>query len=111
MRKALVSSSNQSHVLHLTPAMVVTVGSIVILCVVRGLDSELGVIRVVRVKLELALQCAHMLTVNLVGPRPEDTLPDHSSFGVLETGMVFIVYRLRRHCKVKVSDVKPEACS
>ena len=54
-----------------------------VLVVVRRLDGELGVIGVVSVELELSLQGTHVLSVNLVGQRPEDTLPDQTCLRIL----------------------------
>ena len=69
----------------------------------------------VRVELELTLKGRHMLSVNLVGESPEDTLPDQASLGILQTQVVLIVDRLRIYCEVEVGHVEPEtdcdACS
>ena len=57
---------------------------------------------------ELAHESGCMLTVDLVGKSPEDTFPDEASLSILQPDIVFIVYRLRCHTEVEVSNVEPE---
>ena len=52
-----------------------------------------------------------MLSVDLVGESPEDTLPDHARLRVLQSQVVLVVDRLRTHGEVEISDVEPEADS
>ena len=49
-----------------------------------------------------------MLTVHLVSEGPEDTLPNQSRLGVLESQQILIVWALRNDAEVEVGDVEPE---
>lgn len=49
-----------------------------------------------------------MLSVDLVGESPEDTLPDEARLGVLQAQVVLVVDRLRGDGEVEVGDVEPE---
>ena len=80
-----------SHVSHLAPALVVGVGSVWITSVVGALAVELGVVGVVHVVFDLALEGAHVLTVNLESKSPKCTLPDHACLCILDSEVVFIV--------------------
>ena len=67
------------------------IGSGVIPNVVGGLHVQLGIIWVMSVELAFSLQSRHVLTVDLEGQRPESTLPNQTSLGVLYSNVVFIV--------------------
>ena len=84
--------SQETHIAHLTPSLVVAIGGVVVLVVVGGLDRQLGIIGVMRVELKLTLKCSHVLSMDLVGESPEDTFPDETSLGIFETQVVFVVY-------------------
>ena len=100
--------SHESHVSHLTPALVVSVRSIRVLDVVGRLNVELGVIRVMHVELDLALKGRHVLSVHLEGERPEDTLPNETGLAILKSQVVLIIGALRDHIEIEVRDVEPE---
>ena len=97
-----------SHVSHLAPSLVVSVGSVWIASVVSALAVEFGVVGMVNIVLDFALQGTHMLSVNLEGKRPECTFPNHTCLCVLDSKVVLVVARLRTHSKVEVIDVEPE---
>ena len=94
--------SHESHVSHLTPALVVSIRSVRVLDVVGRLDVELGVIRVMHEELDLALKGRHVLTVHLIGERPEDTLPNETGLAILKSQVVFIVGALRDDTEIEV---------
>ena len=102
------SGSHQSHVSHLSPSLVVAVWSIWVLVVVGGLHGQLWVIWVMSVELELTLEGGGVLTVDLVGQGPEDSLPNEGGLGVLESQVVLVVTVGRTDIEVEVSDVEPE---
>ena len=60
------------------------------------------------VELELTLKGSTVLSMDLVGEGPEDTLPNETGLGILQSQIVFIIHRLRRYNKVEVSNVEPE---
>ena len=97
------SISKQTHVSHLTPALVVGIRSVGILSIEGWLHSQLGIIWVVRVELALSLKCCHMLSVNLETESPEDTLPNEASLGISNSQIVFIIHSLWCCCKVMAS--------
>ena len=100
--------SHESHVSHLAPALVVSIRSVGVLDVVGRLDVELGVVRVVHEELDLALKGRHVLTVHLIGERPEDTLPNEAGLTILEPQVVLVVWALRDHVEIEVRDVEPK---
>ena len=100
--------SHESHVLHLSPSLVVGVRSCVVLPVVSGFNVDFGIIGMVSVELEFTLHGRHMLSVNLEGESPEHTFPNHTSIGVLHSNVVFVVYCHGTDSKVSVGDIEPE---
>ena len=94
--------SHESHVSHLTPALVVSIRSVRVLDVVGRLNVELGVVRVVHEELDLALKGRHVLTVHLIGERPEDTLPNETGLAILKSQVVLIVGALRDDTEIEV---------
>ena len=75
--------------------------------VVGCLHVKLGVIWVMSVELAFSLQGGTVLSVNLEGQRPEGTLPNQTSLGVLNSNVVFIIDALRSCRKVEASSVVP----
>ena len=62
----------------------------------------------VAVEFDFSLEGRHVLTVHLVSEGPEDTLPNQSRLGVLESQQILIVWALRNDTEVEVGDVEPE---
>ena len=98
-----------SHVSHLAPTFVVVVWSIWIASIVRALAVKFGVVWVVYVVLDLTLQSAHVLSVNLEGESPEGTFPDHTCLSVLNSEVILVVAGLGTNCEVEVGDIEPES--
>ena len=71
--------------------------------VVGCLHVKLGVIWVMSVELAFSLQGGTVLSVNLEGQRPEGTLPNHTSLGVLNSNVVLVINTLRRRGEVEAS--------
>ena len=82
-----------------------------VLVVVGGLDSQLGIIWVMSVELERALESRGVLSMDLVGCSPEDTLPDQAGLSILQPQVILIINRLGSYREVKVCHVEPEADS
>ena len=104
----LETVSEESHVSHLTPSLVISVGSIWILSIVRTLDVEFRVIGVVRIEFDLSLECTHVLSMDLKCKRPESTFPNHTCFRVLNSNVILIIYTLRADSEVIICYVEPE---
>lgn len=85
------SCSDHSHVSHLSPSLVVAVRGIWVLHVVRRLHSQLGVIRVMSVELDLSLESGHVLSVDLESEGPEVTFPNETGLSILESEVVLLV--------------------
>ena len=98
-----------SHVDHFAPALVVPVWCIWILIIVRRLYVNLGVIWMESVELDFSLQSSHMLSVHLISKSPENSLPNQSWLCIFQSKVVFIVWTLRWHHEVIVTDIEPEA--
>ena len=90
----MLAFSNEAHVFHLAPSLVVAVRGAVVLDVVGAFHGELGVIGVMRVELELPLEGSHVLSMDLEGKSPEDALPDETSLGIFQTKVVLVVHSL-----------------
>lgn len=86
--------SQHTHVHHLSPALVVAVRSGMILAIVRALNVELGVVGMVGKHLDLTLHRSVVLSMNLIGERPESTFPNEASLGIPKPNVVFVVHPL-----------------
>ena len=93
----------------MSPSLVVSVWGVWVLVVVGGLHGQLGVIRLMRIKLDFPLHGCKMLSVNLVGKMPEYTLPDKISLTILKPQNVFIIGALGDCHPVKTRNIGPEA--
>ena len=105
----LETVSEESHVSHLAPSLVVSVGSTGILSIVRTLDIEFRVIGVVGIEFYLSLECTHMLSMDLECEGPESTFPNHPCFCIFNSNVILIVNTLRTDSEVIVCNVEPEA--
>ena len=90
----VLKCSKHSHIGHIAPSLVVSVWSIRVLIIVRSLDGKLWVIWMMRVEFDLTLHGCEVLTVDLVGEVPEDTLPDEVGLTILQSQQVFIISSL-----------------
>ena len=79
-----------------------------VLFVVSGSDSELGIIGMHSVEFKLSHEGGDVLSMDLKSPRPEITFPNETGLGILKTSMVFVIDVLSSYSKVETSDVVPE---
>tara|TARA_B110001450_G_scaffold195608_1_gene183995 strand:+ start:190 stop:378 length:189 start_codon:yes stop_codon:yes gene_type:complete len=60
------------------------------------------------VKFDLSLEGCEVVSVNLVGERPEASLPHLTGLRVFKSNIIFVVRSLRSDKVVEISDIKPE---
>ena len=60
------------------------------------------------VEFELTLESRAVLSVDLVGQSPEDSLPNKGGLGILKSQVILIITTRGTHIEVEISDIEPE---
>ena len=97
-----------SHVSHLSPSFVISVGGVWVTSIVRALAVQFGIVWMIHVVLDFSLKSTHVLSMDLECKSPESTFPNHTCLSVFNSDIVFIIYALRADCEVEVSNIEPK---